>query len=137
VIDFLCNGLLFCILQDACSYFLERMVTRSTSIKLTKILRSGHVFHKEKLPSEKHPTKRGVIERVLNEENFLQQSAPEVVAKELINIWIFCNVYPVNKITVKQKMFALMKTFSSIDRYSQRGKSFLQKEAEFMRDMDG
>ena len=71
-------------------------------------------------------------------ENFLQQSAAGVVAKELINIWIFCNVYPVNEITVKQKIFALMKTFSSIDRYSKkkRGKSFLQKEAEFMKDMD-
>jgi len=110
----------------------------STSIKLTKILHSGHVLHKEKLPSEKLPTKRGVIERVLNEENFLQQSAAGVVAKELIIIWIFCNVYPVNEITIKQKMFALMKTFSSIDRYSKKkcGKSFLQKEAEFMRDMD-
>ena len=31
-----------------------------------------------------------------------------------------------------------MKTFSSIDRYNKkkRGKSFLQKEAEFLRDMD-
>ena len=30
-----------------------------------------------------------------------------------------------------------MKTFSSINHYSKkRGKSFLQKEAEFMRDMD-
>ena len=115
------------------------MVTRSTSIKLTKVLHSGHVFHsKEKLPSEKHPTKRDVIKRVLNEENFLQQSAAGVVAKELINIWIFCNVYPVNEISVKQKIFALTKTFSSIDRYSKkkRGKSFLQKEAEFLRDMD-
>jgi len=52
--DFLYNGLLFCVLQDTCSYFLERMVTRSTSIKLTKILHSGHVFHsKEKLPLRK------------------------------------------------------------------------------------
>jgi len=138
VIDFLYNGLHFCDLQDACSYFLERMVTRCSSIKLTKILHSGHVFHKEKLPSEKLPAKRDVIERVLNEENFLQQSAAGVVAKELINTWIFCNVYPVNEITVKQKNFALMKTFGSIDRYSKkkRGRSFLQKEAEFMRDMD-
>jgi len=95
------------------------MVTRSTSIKLAKVLRSGHVFHsKEKLPSVKLSTKRDVIERVLNEENFLQQSAAGVVAKELINIWIFCHVYPVNELTVKQKIFALMKTFSSIDRYS-------------------
>jgi len=60
---------------DACSYFLERMVTRSTSIQLTKLLHGGHVFHsKEKLPSEKLPIKRDIIERVLNEENFLQQS---------------------------------------------------------------
>jgi len=81
------------------------MVTRSTSIKLTKILHSGNVFHsKEKSPSEKLPTKRDVIERFLNEENFLQQSATGVVANELINIWIFSNVYPVNKITVKQKI---------------------------------
>ena len=114
------------------------MVKRSTSIELAKILHSGHVFHNEKLPSEKLPTKRDEIERVLNDENFLQQSAAGVVAKELINIWIFCNDYPVNEITVKQKNFALMKTFSSIDRYSKkkRGKSFLQKEAEFMRDMN-
>ena len=103
MIDFLYNGLLFCVLQDACSYFLERMVTRSTSIKLTKILHSGHIFHsKEKLPSGKLPTKIDVIERVLNKENFLQQSAARVVAKELINIWIFCNFYPVNKIIVKR-----------------------------------
>jgi len=88
VIDLLYNGLLFCVLQDACSYFFERMVTTSTSIKLTKILHSGHVFHKEKVPSEKLPTKRDVIERVLNEANFLQQSAAGVVPKELINIWI-------------------------------------------------
>jgi len=131
-------GLLICVLHDACSSFLDRMVTRSTSIKLTKVLHSGHVFHnKEKLPSEKLPTKRDIIEHVLNEENFLQQSAAGVVAKELINIWIFCNVYPANDITVKQKIFALMKTFSSIDRYNKkkRRKSF-QKEAEFMRDMD-
>ena len=68
VIDFLYNGLLFCVLQDACSYFLERMVTRSTAIKLSKVLHSGHVFHsKEKLPSEKLPTKRDVIERPVNE----------------------------------------------------------------------
>ena len=138
MIDFLYNGLLFCVLQDACSYFFERMVARSTSIKLTKILHSGHVFHKEKFPSEKLPTKGDEIERVLNAENFLQQSAAGVVAKELINIWIFCNAYPINEITVKQKIFELMKTFSSINRYSkkQHGKSFLQKEAEFMRDMD-
>ena len=139
MIDFLYNGLLFCVLQNACSFFLERMVTRSTSIKLTKVLHSGHVFHsKEKLPSEKLPTKRSVIERVLNEVNFVQQSAAGVVAKELINIWIFCNFYPVNEITVKQKIFALMKSFSSIDRYckKKRGKPFLQKEAEFLRDMD-
>ena len=44
MIDFLYNGLLFCVFQDACSYFLERMFTRSTSIKLTKILHSGHVM---------------------------------------------------------------------------------------------
>ena len=108
MIDFLYNGLLFCVLQDACSYFLERMVRRSTSIKLTKVLHSGHAFHsKEKLPSEKLPTKRDVIGRVLNEENFLQQSAAGVVAKELINIWTFCSVYPVNEIRVKQKFLRL------------------------------
>ena len=84
------------------------MVTRSTSIKLTKVLHSGNVFHsKEKLPPEKLPTKTDVIERVLNEENFQQQSATGVVAKELINIWTFCNVYPVNEITVKQKTWRL------------------------------
>ena len=61
----------------------------------------GMSFTAKKLPSEKLPTKRDVIERVLNEENFLQQSDAGVVAKELINIWIFCNVYPVHEITVK------------------------------------
>ena len=70
--------------------------------------------------SEKLPTKRDVIERVLNEENFLQQSAAGVVAKELINILIFGNVYPVNEISVKQNIFALTKTFSSIDRFRKK-----------------
>jgi len=81
------------------------------TIGLLLYLCIAFVFHsKEKLLSEKLPTKRDVIERVLNEENFLQQSAAGVVAKELINIWIFCNVYSVNEITVNQKIFALMKT---------------------------
>jgi len=95
-------------------------------------------FTAKKNYPQKYFQPRDVIERVLNEENLQQQSAAGVVAKELINVWIFCNVYPANEITIKQKIFALMKTFSSIDRYSKkkRGKSFLQKEAEFMRDID-
>ena len=36
------------------------------------------------------------------------------MAKELINIWIFCNVYPLNETTVKQKNFALVKTLFSL-----------------------
>jgi len=75
-------------------------------------LHSGHVFHsKEKLPSEKLPTKRDVTERVLNEEKFLQQSAAGVVAKELINVWVFCSAYPVNEITVKQKKICAYENF--------------------------
>jgi len=64
-------------------------------------LHSGHVFHNKEITLRKIPTKRDVIESVLNEENFLQQSDAGVVGKVLINIRIFCNVYPINEITVK------------------------------------
>ena len=95
------------------------MKTRSSSVKITKVLYSGHVFvSKKKFQKRKLPTKKDVIERVLEKDNFLQKSAAGIVAKYLIDYWIWCNVYPVYELTDKEKIFNLIKIFSLIDRYS-------------------
>ena len=85
------------------------------------MLHSGHVFmSRKKFQQRKLPTKNNVIERVLQEDNFLQKSAAGIVAKKLIDYWIWCNVYPVHELTVKEKIFNLTKIFTSIDRYSKK-----------------
>ena len=97
------------------------MNVRSSSVKVTKVLRSGYVImSKKQFQERKLPTKKDVIERVLREDNFFFKSAAGFIAKELIDHWIWCNVYPVHESTVKDKIFNLIKIFISIDRYSKK-----------------
>jgi len=56
----------------------------------------GMSFTAKKITLRNTSNKKDVNERVLNEENFLQQFAARVVTKESMNMWIFCNVCQVN-----------------------------------------
>lgn len=114
------------------------MLTRRQS-HITKVLHSGYTFtSREKFSDGILPTKKEVLERVLHEEKFLQQSAADLVATELVTHWIWCNVYPLSKITAANKISDMIKTFSSLDRYDKkkRGPTFFNKESEFLEDID-
>ena len=114
------------------------MLTRRQS-HITKALHSGYTFtSRENFSDGILPTKKEVLERVLHEEKFLQQSAADLVATELVTHWIWCNVYPLSKITAANKISDMIKTFSSLDRYhkKKRGPTFFNKESEFLEDID-
>ena len=65
------------------------------------------------------PTKRDVIDRVLNEDHFFSLSAARVVADELVKRWIWSNVYPIHELTVA-KIFNMMAEFKTVDHYPKK-----------------
>ena len=51
---------------------------------------------------------------------------------------VWCNVYPLHYLTISKKVQTLVVAFSKLDRYpkKKRGASFLEKEAEFLSEID-
>ena len=84
------------------------------------------------------PTKRQVIERILHIKNFRTETAANDIAEEIPNRWVWCNVYPIHTYTISKKVYNLVASFNSLDRWSKskRGNAFLQRESEFMQTID-
>ena len=116
------------------------MKRRSQAVKNTKVLRSGTVFSSvKKFESGFLPTKKNVIERTLDEDNFLKKSAANKVAKELIEQWNWCNVYTTHHESVAERICGMMNKFSKLCRYpksKRNGKSYISKETMFLEEMD-
>ena len=73
------------------------METRKRSVKVIKTFQGGHTFSgRDEFSEGTLPTKRDVIDRVLNEDHFFSLSAARVVADELVKRWIWSNVYPIH-----------------------------------------
>ena len=64
--------------------------------------------------------KRQVIERTMYEDNYLQRSNSAIVAKELVDLWIWSNVYPVHEVTVTNRIFEMISQFSELDRWPKK-----------------
>ena len=114
------------------------MTTRRSASKV-KVLHSGYTFTGSKsFPSGILPTKCQVLERIIQFENFRTVDVANDVAKEIHDKWVWCNVYPLHYLTISKKVQALVVAFSKLDRYPKkiRGASFLEKEAEFLSDID-
>ena len=62
----------------------------------------------KEFPSGQVPTKRQVIERTMYEDSYLQRGASAIVAKELVDLWIRSNVYPVHEVTVTKRIFEMI-----------------------------
>jgi len=60
------------------------------------------------------------------------------VANEIYNRWLWCNVDPLHRLTISNKVQSLVAAFSKLDRWpkKKRGNSFLEKEAEFLSDVE-
>ncbi|OAF69048.1 hypothetical protein A3Q56_03194 [Intoshia linei] len=72
------------------------MATRRSS-SIVKILHSGHTFSSN--PSfgrQKLPTKTNVIERALHHKEYWTDEVARIIAQELVDVWIWCNVYPLH-----------------------------------------
>ena len=116
------------------------MKRRSQAVKKTEVLHSGTVFtSRQEFESGLLTTKKSVIERTLHEDNFLKKSAAAKIAKELIELWNWCNVYTKHYKTVAETIFEMMNNFSKLCRYpkkKRKDQSYTSKEADFLEDID-
>jgi len=64
-------------------------------------------------------TKQDVIARVLKEDHFLSMNIARIVAVQLVNHWIWSNVYPIHELTVA-KIFNMMTEFKVVDHYPEK-----------------
>lgn len=112
------------------------MKTRGSASNI-KVLHSGFTG-RGSFPSGILPTKRHVLERIIQFENFRTPAAANNVAKEIYDRWVWCIVYPLHHFTISKKVQALSVAISKLDRRpkKKRGVSFLEKEAEFLSDVD-
>ena len=92
---------------------------RRRSSNTVKTLHSGHTFtSRDSFPPGVLPTKRQVIERILHIKNFRTETAANDIAEEIHNRWVWCNVYPIHTFTISKKVYNLVASFSSLDRWS-------------------
>ena len=112
---------------------------RRRSSNTVKTLHSGHTFtSRDSFPPGVLPTKRQVIGQILHIKNFRTETVANDIAEEIHNRWVWCNVYPIHTYTISKKVYNLVASFSSLDRWSKskRGNAFLQRESEFMQTID-
>ena len=82
------------------------MATRQTSIKRICELQGKHRFvSKECFPDKGMlPTKKEVLQHILLEDNWRTKQAADLLAKELKEHWLWCNVYIVSITIVSKKL---------------------------------
>ena len=96
---------------------------RSKSTVASKKLHGGEAFQSsDNFPSGILPTKRQVIERMLSFNHFRKLDTARIVAKELHDRWVWCNVYSLHELTIAQRVQQLMVEFSDLTRYPKKSK---------------
>ena len=115
------------------------MLTRK---KITKVMHGGHTFTEvDQFPDGgKLPTGKDVVQRVLYKKNPYTHATAYEVAQELIELWIWTNVYTINRVTVADKMYQLMDDFSYLNRFpkgkKRDGPSYQAKIQKFVLQTD-
>jgi len=103
-------------------------------------LHGGEIFKSsDSFPSGLLPTKRQVIERMLSFDHFRKLETARIIAKELHDVWVWCNVYSIHELSIAQKVNKLVLNFSVLTRYPKKAKSsdrYKEREANFMQDVD-
>ena len=113
------------------------METRLSIPKIVKILPEGgpQFTNIAQFSNNYLPVKKDIIQRMLSEKNYLTLRCAKHIANELIDVWIQCNVYTKNEITVSKMINNLMKQFSSVLRYDKTKTSnpgFIKKKCELL-----
>ena len=84
-----------------------------------KKLYGGEIFQNSNdFPPGLLPTKRQVIECKLNFNHFRKLDSARIVAKELHNRWIWCDVYSIHE------LYQLMLNLRGLTRYPKKFKTF-------------
>ena len=90
------------------------MLARKAST--TKICRSEGLYEftsKDSFAKNTLPTERNV-QRMLHESHWQTKAALKVVAQELVDVWVFCNVYPFTTNAVTLILETLAKSFQKV-----------------------
>ena len=112
------------------------MATAGTSTSGTRATRSGQKLmemptfgHLKKFPRGKLPTLKEVIGRCLFVGNFKSDATLVLVAKELEELWIECNVYPISTQAIKKKIKQDIQEYSRLCKYDKkkRGARMIKK----------
>ena len=85
------------------------------------------------------PTKRDVLQRMLHESHWQTKVAYEVVAQELVDVWVFCNVYHVSANAVALRLETLAKSFKKLHsqpKNRRKSDNYSKLVANFMADVD-
>ena len=117
------------------------MNTRSSQPTFTKVLpEGGPEFTSIKIfKNGTLPTKRDVIERALNEPNYLTEKTSRIVATELIDLWVNCNVYTKSVYRVGTMIQNMMNQFGQILRYDKskiKNPGFVKKKNQLVSGLD-
>ena len=78
------------------------------------------------------------MNQVFSEDHFFSMNAARVVAAELVEHWIWSNVYPIHALTVA-KIFNMMTDFKAVNHYPKKKRSkpsYVAKESQFISDVE-
>ena len=92
----------------------KNVQTRKDVEKILEIREKKHKFtprHTFKGPPYQLPTGQDVIERCISSKNWKDAKNCRMVAIEIHDIWIWCNIYPVSKQTISSKVQLLVTKF--------------------------
>ena len=93
---------------------------------------------KKEFPSGQLPTKQDVIEQLLWEKNWHTKEVTMTISQEIIDIWLFCTIYPTSKPSVQKKVLELVNNFNKLVKYPKvkLGPSYEEKVKEFARNSE-
>ena len=119
------------------------MLTRKAVTRVSE--RQGKYLFKscDSFPNGALPTKRDVMQRLLHQRNWRTRAAAVIVANELYERWIHCNIFCISVDGIVFRILTFVKDFRQIESQPKKGKkrfntsaTFNYKMTEFLRDIE-
>ena len=90
---------------------------RKTRKQCDKVIGNEKFVPIDEFLLEKLPTLKNVLERCLYYKNYLTDKTLTTVSKELFNLWIKYNVYPISIAAIRKRLRTEITEFSRLYRY--------------------